>query len=185
MSFFCIIFLIKTTNHGFEHSPLTPPPLRTLQVMLLGPMAACLKLWITLPFALESFRFAPANPDCWQRGSEDFCCDPEMKVSTLGTGIIWYFFWGRIFLLKPFTRWWQLKYFYFQPELWGRWTHFVKGVETNNQFKIRTIFMFLILNVSWTSKSAKDKLQRRGVWKQRSTNQCCWWLILWAYPHWN
>jgi len=62
-------------------------------------MAACPKLWITLPFALESFRFAPANPDCWQRGSEDFCCDQDMKVSTLGTGIFC-IFWGKFFLLS-------------------------------------------------------------------------------------
>ena len=104
-----------------------PPPLRTLQVMLLRSMAACLKLWITLPFALESFRFAPANPDCWQRGSEDFCCDQDMKVSTLGTGIIWYFFGGRFFLLKPFTRWWQLKYFLFSTRTLGNMNPFCQG----------------------------------------------------------
>ena len=49
----------------------------------------------------------------------------EMFILVLFVWMIsWWNFFIRFRSHRGFSRWWQLNFFYFHPETWGRWTHF-------------------------------------------------------------
>ena len=50
-------------------------------------------------------------------------------------------------LVWYFSRWWQLKYFYFHPEPWGRWTHFDEHIFQMGWFNHQPVFVLQDLRV--------------------------------------